>query len=94
MNIKGEIPETENCKIKINNKQVDVVDGKFNFNFNLFKSGGGLKESFRLNIPLLAEIPYSEDLMLSIDNGEPLVFSSPESEVGKIFINIAKKITK
>lgn len=94
MNIKGEIPVTENFKIKINNKQVDVVDGKFNFNFNLFKSGGGLKESFRLNIPLLAEIPYSEDLMLSIDNGEPLVFSSPESEIGKIFINIAKKITK
>ncbi len=94
MNIKGEIPGKENQKIVINNKQIDVIDGKFNFNFNLFKSGGGLEESFRLNIPLLAEIPYSEDLMLSIDSGDPLVLSSPESEVGKIFINVAKKITK
>ncbi len=94
MNIKGEIPGKENQKIVINNKQIDVIGGKFNFNFNLFKSGGGLEESFRLNIPLLAEIPYSEDLMLSIDSGDPLVLSSPESEVGKIFINVAKKITK
>ena len=36
MNIKGEIPGKENQKIVINNKQIDVIDGKFNFNFNLF----------------------------------------------------------
>ena len=37
---------------------------------------------------------YSEDLMLSIDKGEPLVQSSSDHSVSEIFINIAKSLVK
>ena len=48
-------------KISLNN------DMSFNLRFNLFKEGGGLSESQRLDIPFLGEIPYSNELMRSID---------------------------
>ena len=38
-------------------------NGKFNLKFDLFKRGGGQTESTRLDIPLLAEVPYSHELM-------------------------------
>ena len=64
----------------------------FSHKFHLFKKGGGLNESKRLEIPLLGEIPYSEDLMKSIDKGEPLVFSDSAHPVSDIFIKIAKSL--
>ena len=94
MKIEGKIPGMNNKEISINGKSVNVENESFSFNFHLFKKGGGLKESTRLNIPLLAEIPYSEDLMLSIDKGEPLVQSNPDHSVSEIFINIAKSLVK
>ena len=94
MKIEGKIPGMNNREISINGKSVNVENESFSFNFHLFKKGGGLKESTRLNIPLLAEIPYSEDLMLSIDKGEPLVQSNPDHSVSEIFINIAKSLVK
>ena len=94
MKIEGKIPGMNNKEISINGKSVNVENESFSFNFHLFKKGGGLEESTRLNIPLLAEIPYSEDLMLSIDRGEPLVQSSSDHSVSEIFINIAKSLVK
>ena len=94
MKIEGKIPGINNKKISINGKSVNVENESFSFNFHLFKKGGGLEESTRLNIPLLAEIPYSEDLMLSIDNGEPLVQVNSDHSVSEIFINIAKSLVK
>ena len=94
MKIEGKIPGMNNKEISINGKSVNVENESFSFNFHLFKKGGGLEESTRLNIPLLAEIPYSEDLMLSIDNGEPLVQSNSDHSVSEIFINIAKSLVK
>jgi ATP-binding protein involved in chromosome partitioning len=94
MKIEGKIPGINNKEISINGKSVNVENESFSFNFHLFKKGGGLEESTRLNIPLLAEIPYSEDLMLSIDNGEPLVQSNADHSVSEIFINIAKSLVK
>ena len=67
-------------------------DLSFNHKFHLFKQGGGLNESKRLDIPLLAEIPYSEDLMLSIDKGEPLVFSDENHPISEIFTQIANSL--
>jgi len=64
----------------------------FNLRFNLFKEGGGLNESQRLEIPFLGEIPYSNDLMRSIDSGNPIVFEDSESEIKNIFIELAKKV--
>ena len=60
--------------------------------FHLFKEGGGLNESKRLDVPLLGQIPYSEELMLSIDKGEPLVFSNEKHPVSEIFNKIAKSL--
>ena len=94
MKIEGKIPGMNNKEISINGKSVNVENESFSFNFHLFKKGGGLEESTRLNIPLLAEIPYSEDLMLSIDRGEPLVQTNSDHSVSEIFINIAKSLVK
>ena len=94
MKIEGKIPGMNNKEISINGKSVNVENESFSFNFHLFKKGVGLEESTRLNIPLLAEIPYSEDLMLSIDRGEPLVQSNSDHSVSEIFINIAKSLVK
>ena len=77
----------------INEKKISLEDDKsFNYKFHLFKEGGGLNESQRLNVPLLGQIPYSEDLMLSIDKGEPLVFSNDKHPVSEIFNKIAQSL--
>ena len=94
MKIEGKIPGINNKEITINRKSVNVENESFAFNFHLFKKGGGLEESTRLNIPVLAEIPYSEDLKLSIDREEPLVQSNADHSVSEIFINIAKSLVK
>src|SRR5210317_2003124 len=94
MNIQGEIPGINNQEILINGKTVKVENEHFSFNFHLFKKGGGLEESARLNVPLLAEIPYSEDLMLSIDKGEPLVQYDSQHTISEIFIRVAKSLVK
>ena len=84
------IPDVE---LYLNNKKISLNDDmSFSHKFHLFKKGGGLNESKRLEIPLLGEIPYSEDLMKSIDKGEPLVFSDSAHPVSDIFIKIAKSL--
>ena len=60
----------------------------------MFKEGGGLSESKRLDVPLLGQIPYSEELMLSIDQGEPLVFSNDKHPISEIFNKIANSLQK
>ena len=93
MEISGEVPGSKNADIVINGKKVATNEnGKFNFKFDLFKRGGGQTESTRLDIPLLAEVPYSHELMESIDSGEPIVFYDKESPVSKIFLKLAQKI--
>ena len=84
------IPDVE---LYLNNKKISLNDDmSFSHKFHLFKKGGGLNESKRLEIPLLGEIPYSEDLMKSIDKGEPLDFSDSAHPVSDIFIKIAKSL--
>ena len=45
-----------------------------------------------IDVPLLGQIPYSEDLMLSIDKGEPLVFADGDHPISEIFIKIANSL--
>ena len=93
MEISGETPGNKNSDIIINGQKVTTnEDGKFNLKFDLFKHGGGQTESTRLDIPLLAEVPYSHKLMESIDNGEPLVFYDKESPISQIFLKLAEQI--
>ena len=67
-------------------------DGSFSIPINLFKSGGGLKESKRLDVPLLGQIPISIEMMHATDKGEPIILSEPNNAVSKLFRNIADKI--
>ena len=93
MSIDGNISNANDAILSINNENISINnDGSFNLRFNLFKEGGGLSESQRLDIPFLGEIPYSNELMRSIDSGNPIVFEETESEIKNIFIELAKKV--
>ena len=94
-NLKVSNQEESKIELFLNDKRISLNDDmSFNHKFHLFKQGGGLKESERLDIPLLGEIPYSEDLMKSIDDGEPLVFSDISHPISNIFVKIAKSLEK
>tara|TARA_Y100001970_G_scaffold289549_1_gene420317 strand:+ start:845 stop:1942 length:1098 start_codon:yes stop_codon:yes gene_type:complete len=94
MSIDGNVSNANDAILSINNENISINDdGSFNLRFNLFKEGGGLSESKRLEIPFLGEIPYSNDLMRSIDSGNPIVFEDTESDIKNIFIELAKKVT-
>ena len=58
----------------------------------IFSTGGGDKESTRLNVPLLAKIPLNEEIMKAGENGEPLVIHLPESEAAQMFRDVADKL--
>ena len=67
-------------------------EGNFSFPVDLFKSGGGAKESERLGVPLLGKIPISMDIMSATDGGKPIILSDPQSTVSEIFRDIAVNI--
>ena len=99
MQISGKVESTSNdlsdIELYINEKKIPFNNDKsFNYKFHLFKEGGGLSESKRLDVPLLGQIPYSEELMLSIDQGEPLVFSNDKHPISEIFNKIANSLQK
>ena len=66
--------------------------GDFEIKLNLFKKGGGVSESKRLNIPLLGQIPISSDIVVSTDNGTPIVQAIPNHKTSNIYISIIDKI--
>ena len=96
LQLTGKIKGTnQNNSIKIDGIE-DAInvnpDGSFSININLFKSGGGLKESKRLDGPLLGQIPISIEMMHSTDTGKPIILSNPQEPVSNLFRDIAKKI--
>ena len=87
--------DTENYSLDINGIDEAIFinrDGSFSFPVNLFKSGGGLQESKRLDVPLLGKIPISIEMMYSTDEGKPIILSNPQEPVSNIFREIVKKI--
>ena len=73
----------------------DVVsdsEGRFRVEVDLFKRGGGLAESVRLQVPLLGEIPISQELMEACDEGTPMVIKDPGSPISQVFFNIVDRI--
>jgi ATP-binding protein involved in chromosome partitioning len=58
----------------------------------IFKGSGGQIESARLGVPLLGKIPLSADLTETSDQGKPELIAHPESEVSRIFREIAAKL--
>lgn len=66
---------------------------------DLFGSGGGDETAARLStlvgadIPLLGKIPFDQELREGGDQGEAIVFRSPESPAATEFIRIAQSIS-
>lgn len=71
--------------------QVDS-DGRFRVELDLFKRGGGITESHRLQVPLLGEIPISQELMESCDEGIPMVIKDPGSPISQTLFAIADRV--
>ena len=66
--------------------------GNFEIKIDLFKKGGGETESKRLNIPLLGQIPISNDIVVSTDNGTPIVHKTPNHKTSNIYYSIIDQI--
>ena len=56
---------------------------------DIFRRGGGQKESERLGIPLLGYIPLESEICDSGDAGVPLVVAQPDTKAAEEFQNIA-----
>ena len=68
--------------------------GEDNQRYELFGSGGGQLLADELKVPLLAQIPLVEMLREGGDTGKPIAAVAPESEVGLIFAQLAKRIAE
>ena len=89
--IEGNVENGKNLSVE--GQPVDLGDdGNFVIRIDLFKKGGGKSESDRLSIPLLAEIPISQDIMEATDSGKPLSEYNNESHLAKIYKNIAEQL--
>ena len=58
----------------------------------IFGSGGGLRESRRLNVPFLGEIPLDSKVRVSGDAGKPIALENNQLEISKSFNRIVDKI--
>lgn len=66
----------------------DLPDRKY----FLFGDSGADNLASETGIPFLGKIPLEEPLMVSGDEGQPIVLSSPSSEAAQAFRSIANKI--
>ena len=82
----GEIELTDGSNIQISET------GNFEIKIDLFKKGGGKSESERLNIPLLGQIPISNDIVVCTDNGEPIVQKIPDHKISNIYFSIVDQL--
>jgi ATP-binding protein involved in chromosome partitioning len=61
---------------------------------DIFRRGGGQKESERLGIPLLGRIPVDPVICDAGDTGVPVMIGQPDSSVSEVFQNIASAIVE
>ncbi|MEA2059030.1 MAG: Mrp/NBP35 family ATP-binding protein [Thermodesulfobacteriota bacterium] len=60
----------------------------------LFKSGGGEKTAKAERLNFLGSIPFDLDVVISGDDGSPIVLEKPDSNFSKAFDKIVDKISK
>ena len=90
--INGKVNPPESS-LEINGKPIQKnQNGDFEIKFDIFKVGGGKKESERLGVPLLGQIPISEEIMLSADKGAPVALDDGPSKMGQTYSKIAENI--
>ena len=94
MDVKRGIQMFDKTKIKI----LGLVDNMSFFKgddekkYYIFGEGGVEKTAKEFNKKLIGKIPISTKLRESADLGLPLIYKEPDSEISKIFTDIAKKI--
>ena len=94
LKLEGEITDyIKNNKLIIDNQKIDIdPNGKFIFEYDIFKGNAGNMESQRLNLPLLGKINLDLRLSESCDNGIPFIKQFDGSIIQKEFNKIASKI--
>ena len=60
----------------------------------IFRHGGGQKESARLGIPLLGRVPLDPDVCDAGDTGVPVAIGQPETKAGVEFHKIAATVVE
>ena len=60
--------------------------------FSIFGEGGGQLLADEIGVPLLGQIPLSEELREHADRGTPLAVEQPDSPAGTAIRDIAKRI--
>jgi Mrp family chromosome partitioning ATPase/predicted Fe-Mo cluster-binding NifX family protein len=58
----------------------------------IFKTGGAVKAALDFNLDILGKVPIEMGIVESGDNGKPYVDSHSNTEGGKVFMDITKKI--
>ena len=58
----------------------------------IFSRGGAERAAKKFNVPFLGEIPITPKLREGGDLGVPILIEQPNSEVSKIFMEIAAKL--
>ena len=92
LNINGQT-DPDNPNLHINGEKISIdSDGTFSINLDLFKTGGGKKESERLGVPLLGKIPISEQIMSSTDLGNPITARDSTDGIGEIYTEITNHL--
>ena len=99
LHISGTIKDADGKKItggtihtNFNSSSQIDDNGNYELRLDLFKKGGGLSESERLGIPLLGQIPISNDIVSATDDGEPLILKNPEHDASKVYTSIIDKM--
>jgi ATP-binding protein involved in chromosome partitioning len=59
---------------------------------HIFGHGGAEREAARIGVPFLGGIPLDMEVREKSDAGTPIVIASPESEVAKIYRDIAGRV--
>ncbi len=60
--------------------------------YDIFGSGGGLREAERLKVPLLAQIPIEMAVREGGDAGHPVVLGAPDSASSRAFLEAARHL--
>ncbi|WP_370852639.1 iron-sulfur cluster carrier protein ApbC [Parasutterella excrementihominis] len=59
---------------------------------HIFGEGGAAKMAAQYGVELLGELPLDINIRLSMDKGEPIVISDPDSKVAQAYREIARKL--
>jgi hypothetical protein len=59
---------------------------------DIFSHGGGERESKRLGVPFLGEVPLDVEIRVGGDVGQPIVEARPDSPNSKAFFELAERV--